>query len=440
VSTKSKMTQAKEEATMRSIGLDLGRHTGQAAAVEGSGRAASLGSVEVSPAGLAELARRLRPDDRVVIEAAANTWTIAELLAPHVGEVIVSNPLRTRAIAAAKVKTDEIDAATLAELLAADYIPAVWQPDQATLALRRLVSLRAGLVRGRTGERNRVAAIVGRRLATCPAADPFGVRGRAWLDGLELPADEQLALALHLRLHDAIAAEIELAERAIAAACAQRPGVRHMLSVPGIGFATAAALDATIGDVTRFPRPTKLVGYLGLDPRVRQSGARSYTGHISRAGQAHARAMLIEAAHAAVRCPGPLAGFYVRIKRRRGAGVAIVAVARKLAVLVWHLLTADVDYAWSPPSVTGAKIRRLELLAGGERHLSRAGMVRRGPGAAKAARKAQRARERAVLEAAQATYGRFVATRTRGARADAAAAKGERLDGPAEPDEAAPRS
>jgi transposase len=425
---------------MRNIGLDLGRHTGEAAMVESHGRAVSLGSVEVSPAGLEALIGRLRPDDRVVLEASTNTWSIAELLAPHVAEVVVSNPLRTRAIAAAKVKTDLIDAATLAELLAADYIPAVWQPDPDTLARRRLVSLRAALVRGRTGERNRVAAIVGRRLLNCPVSDPFGLAGRTWLAGLQLPDDERLALDLHLRLHDAIAAEIIVAEAAIARSVRDSAAVRHMLSVPGIGLTTAAALEALIGDIGRFGRPTKLVGYLGLDPRVRQSGSRSFTGHISRAGQAHARALLIEAAHAAVRCPGPLAGFYLRIKRRRGAGVAIVAVARKLAVLVWHLLTKDVDYAWSPPSATGAKIRRLELLAGDGKHTSRAGMVMRGPGAAKAARKAQRQRERATLEAAQATYERFVATRTSGARADAAAATGERLDSPAEPDEAAPRS
>lgn len=423
---------------MRNIGLDLGRHSGEAAAVEGHGRAVSLGRVDVSPDGLAALIGKLRPDDRVVLEASTNTWSIAELLTPHVTQVVVSNPLRTRAIAQAKVKTDQIDAATLAELLAADYIPAVWQPDPDTLARRRLVSLRAALVRGRTGERNRVAAIIGRRLLTCPVSDPFGLAGRAWLAGLALPDDERLALDLHLRLHDAIAAEVEVAEKAIARSVRDSAPVRHMLTVPGIGLTTAAALDALIGDISRFGRPGKLVGYLGLDPRVRQSGARSFTGHISRAGQAHARALLIEAAHAAVRTPGPLAGFYLRLRRRRGAGVAIVAVARKLSVLVWHLLTKDVDYAWSPPSASTAKIRRLELLAGDGPRLGRAGIVMGETGAAKAARKAQRARERAVLTSAQATYERFVASRK--LNADAVTAKGERLDGPAEPNEAAPRS
>jgi len=112
---------------MRSIGLDLGRHTGEAALVEASGRAVRLGPVEVSVAGLAAFAALLRPDDRLALEASSNTWAIAERLAPHVAQVVVSNPLRTRAIAQAKTRTDEIDARTLAELLAADYLPEVWQ-------------------------------------------------------------------------------------------------------------------------------------------------------------------------------------------------------------------------------------------------------------------------------------------------------------------------
>ena len=423
---------------MRHIGLDLGRQHGEAAMVEETGRAVALGRLEVNHAALTAFARTLRPDDRVALEASTNSFAIAELLAPHVGQVVVSNPLRTKAIASAKVKTDAIDARTLAELLAADYLPEVWQPDPATQALRRLVGLRAGLVRQRTGLRNRVAAIVARHLEHCPAADPFGVRGRAWLAGLTLADDERLALEIALRLHDAVEAEIGGADRAIAAAVRDDRGVRHLLSVPGLGLANASALQAVVGDVRRFPRPAQLVGYLGLDPRVRQSGARSFTGHISRAGQAHVRGLLIEAAHAAVRTPGPLRAFYLRVRARRGTGVAIVAVARKLVVLSWHLLTKDEDYRWAPTLRTAEKRRRLERLAGDPKRPSQRGGTRGGPDAAGARWRAERERERAVLLQAEAAYIDLV--RSRRPRRDAAAATGERLNGPAEPEPAAPRS
>ena len=425
----------------RTIGLDLGRHSGEAALIDERGRTTSLGRLEVRRDALEAFAATLGPSDRVVLEASTNTWAIADILAARAGRVVVSNPLRTRAIAQAKVKTDEIDARTLAELLAADYIPEVWVPDQATRELRRRVAFRAGLVRSRTLLRNRVHAVLAAALVEAPVADVFGVRGRTWLAAVPLAPDARAALDAHLRLHDATAHEIERAEVAIAKLAAGDARVRHLLTVPGVGLTTAAALIAVIGDVGRFPRPAKLTSYLGLDPRVRQSGTHSFTGHISRAGQAHARSLLIEAAHSSVRTPGPLRAFYLRLKGRRGANVAVVAVARKLAVLAWHLLSADTDYRFSPPSRTAEKLRALELAAGRPRRMSRKGMRIVGPGAARARRREERERERLVLAAAEAAYVEQVKARaaTRRAR-DAAAANGERLDGPVMPDPAAPRS
>jgi len=423
---------------MRTIGLDLGRHTGEAAIIDGTGRARSLGRLEVRRDALEAFARTLGPDDQVVLEASTNTFAIADILAEHAGRVVISNPLRTKAIAQAKVKTDEIDARTLAELLAADYIPAVWLPDQATRELRRRVSHRAGLVRNRTLLRNRVHAVLAQALVDVPVSDLFGVRGRAWLATVELGADAREALDTHLRVHDLLAKEIERAERAIARTVVADRRVRHLLTVPGVGLTTAAALVAVIGDVTRFARPAKLTSYLGLDPRVRQSGTKSFTGHISHAGQAHARGLLIEAAHSSVRTPGPLRAFYLRVRSRRGANVAIVATARKLAVLAWHLLTKDEDFRWSPAERTVAKVRALELAAGRPKRMSRTGVRMVGPGAARARRRAERERERLVLVAAEAAYVEHV--RSRRVRRDAVATTGERLDGPAEPEPAAPRS
>jgi transposase len=425
----------------RTIGLDLGRHSGEAALIDEAGRSRPLGHLEVRRDALEAFAATLGPDDQVVLEASTNTWAIADILAAHAGRVVVSNPLRTRAIAQAKVKTDEIDARTLAELLAADYIPEVWQPDEATRELRRRVAFRAGLVRSRTLLRNRVHAVLGAALVTPPVADVFGVRGRVWLASVPLAPDARAALEAHLRLHDATEREIAAAETGIARLVVDDPRVRHLLTVPGVGLTTAAALVAVIGDPSRFGRPAKLTSYLGLDPRVRQSGARSFTGHISRAGQAHARSLLIEAAHSSVRTPGPLRAFYLRLKARRGGNVAVVAVARKLAVLAWHLLTGDEDYRFSPPSRTAEKLRALELAAGRPRRMGRTGMRIVGPGAARARRREERERERLVLASAEAAYVEQVRARQATQRArDAAAATGERLDGRDEPGPAAPRS
>ena len=167
---------------MRSIGLDVGRQSAEVAIVGDDGRTHSGGRIPATPEGLAAFAATLGPHDRVVLEATTNTWAIVELLEAHAAEVIVSSPLRTRAIADAKTKTDTIDAATLAQLLAADYLPAVWQPDVETRALRRRVAARAALVAERTRLRDRISAILARNLVTCPLSDAFGKRGRSWLE------------------------------------------------------------------------------------------------------------------------------------------------------------------------------------------------------------------------------------------------------------------
>jgi transposase len=112
------------------------------------------------------------------------------VLASRAGRVVVSNPAKTRAIAEAKVKTDKVDAEILAQLLAADYLPAVWLPDAQTSALRRQVLHRAQLVRQRTGLKNQVHAILHRNLVPrYPATDLFGHKGRAWLADQDLPPE-----------------------------------------------------------------------------------------------------------------------------------------------------------------------------------------------------------------------------------------------------------
>ena len=137
------------------------------------------------------------------------------------------------------------------------------------------------------------------------------------------------------------------------------------MTIPGIDMTVALAMKAAIGDVSRFAEPQKLVSYLGLNPSVRQSGpGPAYHGRITKQGRGHARGMLVEAAWAAARAPGPLRAFFLRVRSRRGQHVAAVATARKLAVVIWHLLTKQESYAWARPSLHAKKLRDIELKAG----------------------------------------------------------------------------
>jgi len=263
------------------------------------------------------------------------------------------------------VKTDKVDARVLAELGASGFIAEVWVPGPELRALRRRVAHRARLVSEKRRHRNQVHAVLARNLVEVAVTDLFGKKGRRALRQIELPDSEREQVDATLRLHDAVEAELAVLERSLSKIALASAEVRRLMTIPGIGAVTALGLLALIGDIGRFPTSRHLVGYLGLDPRVRQSGDRqARTGRISRQGQARARSLLVEASLGAVKTPGPLRAFNARVRARRGAQVAAVATARKLAVLIWHLLASGEDYRYEAPSLTRRKLRALEQRAG----------------------------------------------------------------------------
>jgi transposase len=398
------------------IGIDAHKHFAEVAILE-PGRPVRHRRIGTTPAELKAFVARLGRQDQVVLEASFNTWALVDLLQRYAGRVVVSNPMRTKAIASAKIKTDKVDAQVLAQLLAADFIAEVWVPDP---TLRRRVSQRNALVHQQTALRNRVHAVLNRNLLDCPATDLFGKAGRQWLSTAPLPPEERQQVESALRLLATLEAEIEAVERPLAETALGDPRVRHLMTIPGVGLVTALAIVGVIGDVRRFPRPNQLVGYLGLDPRVRQSGERAArTGHISRQGQGHARGLLIEAAHAAIRTPGPLRAFHERIRSRRGRQIALVAVARKLAVLAWHLLSDDTDYRWASATLTADKLRQVERKAGQP--------SQRAPRSPAGSQISRRDQERRLQLQAEEAYRTMVAARH--AEMNAAASNGERLAG-----------
>jgi transposase len=388
----------------RCIGLDVHREFAQVAIWQ-DGVVWQAGKVGTAPEELRLFADSLAPGDEVALEATGNTYAIAMLLASRVARVVVSNPGKTRAIAEAKVKTDKVDAAILAQLLAADFLPPVWLPDAGTHALRRQVIRRAHLVRQRTRLKNQVQAILHRNLVPrCPAADLFGHKGRAWLAAQLLPPDEQAAVAALLRQLDFYAGELAEIDTDLGREGLRRPQVRRLMTIPGVDATVALSLVAAVGDFTRFRTPDQLVAYLGLNPRVRQSGGQPAThGRITKAGRAHARGMMVEAAWAASKTPGPLRAFYQRVRARRGMQIAVVATARKLTVLCWHLIVRDQDYAFARPSLTAKKQRALELRAGLPARRGHKGS------AAAYSLKQIRRRENELTEQAEAAYRQMVA-------------------------------
>src|SRR5512132_882694 len=330
----SRVLEQEGRPQVRFIGLDVHREFCEVAISE-AGKLRSAGRIRPRRPELELFAQSLGRDDEVALESTGGAAQIAAILRPHVARVVVVNTKKLRAVSEAKAKTDRLDARRLAELLAAGYLAEVWCPDERTRALRRYVARRAQLVRQRSRAKNEIAAALQRNLLDRPGVyDVAGERGRRFLEGVELPADERQTIEGCLRQLDFLDEEIPAVNQALAEAAVGSQEIRRLMTVPGVNLHTAATFVACVGDIGRFRDPRKLVSYLGLDPRVRQSGEEpARHGHISKEGASEARHMLCCAAWIVVRYPSPLSAFGERIKARRGAGIATVAVARKLVVL-----------------------------------------------------------------------------------------------------------
>ena len=420
---------------MRQIGLDVHQSFCEVAIRE-DGTTRSAGRVATNREALELFADSLCASDEVALEATGPAMEIARILEPHVARVVVANAQDVRAISHARVKSDRFDARTLAELLAAGMLESVWIATAEIQALRRRVARRASLVRQRTRAKNEVHATLARcLLGRAPVSDLFGAEGRAWLETHQLGVEENETIAGCLRQIDFLDGEITAIDRQLAHWAISSVDAKRLMSIPGVGAGVAVTLMAAIGDIRRFPTARHLVAYLGLDPKVRQSGDQAPRhGHISKRGNAHARAVLVEAAWQTLRQPGPLRAFGERVRARRGAQVAAVAVARKLACLAWQLLTSRQDYAFAQPSIVRAKLRRTELAAG------MPPLPTRHPGRRIKPTASEREAERETVVRAEAAYRRLIADwkATNPARAAAAAQRPPRRpSGPAVPDPSA---
>jgi transposase len=348
--------------------MDIHKEMAVSCIVDEQGKVVQRQRCRCTRAELEQFGRRyLQPGDKVALEATTNTWEVVGILKPFVTEVVVSNPLKTKAIAEAKVKTDKVDAEVLAQLLRCDFLPRVWEPPVVTQALRRLTARRAALVMDKTAIKNRLHAVLHQRLIPCPFSDLFGVQGRQWLRTLSLDTEGRASLDSDLRLLVSIEEEIAHHDQELATAAYDDPRVKLLMTLPGVSLTVAQTLGAVLGEVDRFPDADHAASYLGLVPTTHQSGKRCYHGPITKQGHRQARALLVQAAHHVRQHPGPLGAFFRRVAKRRGYNVAVVATARKLVVVAWHMLKANEPYRYALPKTVEAKLEQLRVTATGEK-------------------------------------------------------------------------
>ncbi len=280
----------------------------------------------------------------VGVEATFPALWFERLLSECEHELWVGDAARIRASAVRLQKTDARDAELLLDLLRTRRFPRIWVPSAEERDLRQLLVYRLKLVRARTMAKNQLHALAISQ-GVCRKHKLWSVRGRAELESLPLLPWATRRRKELLQELDRLEAAVAELDRAVEEAGRERPEVALLRTHPGVGPIVSLAFALTLGPVERFPNSRKLVSYWGLNPSEHSSGGHQRLGAISKQGNSLMRWLLVEAGQTAARLDPELHRAYQRLKKRRVSGVAKVAIARRLAVRLYWMLRAQVNYA-----------------------------------------------------------------------------------------------
>ena len=280
-------------------------------------------------------------------EATGNIWPIVDELKPLVSRVVVAHPRKVKLIAAARVKRDRVDVISLAHLLAANLVPEVWVPPVDVRELRRLISQRWQLTQARIRIQNELQSLLHRRNIVAPAGRGtlFREGQRAFWDELASSVTDKLQIEqgmARLELYGEQLAEIDEEINRLSLTPRWQGEMRLLMQLPGSGPLTGMTILGAIGEIGRFETAKKLVGYAGLGSCVHSSGGKTRTGAITKTGRKDLRRSLVQMARAAVRAHPKWQRQYDELCRRMPRQKAVVAIARKLLVAIWHILMKQV--------------------------------------------------------------------------------------------------
>jgi transposase len=281
-----------------------------------------------------------------------------------ISSVTLAHPYKVRAIASAKIKTDAIDAGTLAQLLRANLIPAAYAPTKEARSLRDMVRQRIFLVRLRTRIKNRIHTVLDRNHLAVPAVtDLFGKKGMNYLQGVELGGIEGEILRECMTLMEQLNSLIHTTEKELTRLLGDDPRMQLLVGIPGIGKILAATITLEIDTIGRFPSAAKLAAYAGLVPSTFSSGGKTFHGRLLRHCNRWLKWAFVEAAWVSVRSSPYCRSFYERIKRRKGAPTAAAALARRLSEITWHVLSENRPYQERPCQIRQFRVHQVPASA-----------------------------------------------------------------------------
>lgn len=298
-----------------------------------------------------ELRSFIGKGSRVVLEAGRNWGLIYDMINEEENEVKLAHPLKVKAIASAKIKTDSIDSEILAYLLAADLIPEAHLRDKVNRSKQKVLRQRAFFVGMRTRVKNRIHALIDKqpyqvRKTVEGLKDLFGKAGMQWLRRFELPPQDRKLLNALLKSLEHLDNQISESDALVKQIYQKDEDAQLLKTIPGIGYFFSVLISIEVDGIGRFPSADKFASYAGLVPSTYASGGKIRHGRITKQGNHWLRWALVEAAWTAIRVNAQLRSYYERIKRKKGARVAAVATGRRMATIVFKVLKDRREFIW----------------------------------------------------------------------------------------------
>ena len=325
-------------------GIDLHRKTSFITTIGENGEIIKRRNLRNDEAEILHFFLSLDNDTKVVIESTANWYWLYDLLTEHRMQVVISNPVKTKAIASAKIKNDKLDSHMLAQLLRADLLSTVHVSSPETRRLKELLRHRSKLVRDAVRMKNRIHSIMAKNNLNAPASDLFGRCGLEFLHKVPLPEYQRRQIDTYLNLYTQIKEQADELTKQIKQKASSNPMAKLLMTIPGVGAITAMFMVAEIEDIARFKSYRNLASYAGLVPRLDASADKQRFGAITKQGSPHLRTALVEAAQAATRTKSRLNVFFRRRIVRSGYQKAIVATAHKIIQYAYYILRDQKPY------------------------------------------------------------------------------------------------
>jgi len=331
------------------LGIDHHKKYSQVAVVDEKGKVRSNGKIANEKKAFALLKEYYKEPCRAVIEAGRNWGMMYDLLEELDIKTVVGHPLKIRAIADAKIKSDSIDAKTLAHLLRADLIPQVHVPPKEIREQKNLLRHRLWLVRLQTMTKNRIHQLIDRNHVKRPKVkNIFGVAGRTFLQGLDLSLIDQKLLKDHLELLDNLHEHIRKTEVWIGKELKNNHLMDILITLPGFGKVLSALAALEIDNINRFRTQAKFASYSALIPSTFASGGKVYHGDLIPSGNRWLKYVFIEAAWVSIRTSTYCRFYFEKMKERKNSNVAIVALARRLSEIAYRCLKEKRAYEERP--------------------------------------------------------------------------------------------